>query len=226
MGNFIYLKALLISENLLFFELNRESGNMSKESLKSNGDDELDLKINIEQCVQAQIIHLSSESEHQEIKRPGAFSNGRRTNSKLVYPIIYIGDQETNGPLVLGIVMTGLSGRSVIFGYSLLELNVEIQREITDLLEFEGFPAKSSSDMPMNWEAKTVVDVLLEYKKGLILLPNDVLFAREKGWNRLIEDVNTGVRSTNRTAVNKLGRMVIKSEKQRSAYKQISDELF
>lgn len=226
MGNFIYLKALLISENLLFFELNRESGNMSKESLKSNGDDELDLKINIEQCVQAQIIHLSSESEHQEIKRPGAFSNGRRTNSKLVYPIIYIGDQETNGPLVLGIVMTGLSGRSVIFGYSLLELNVEIQREITDLLEFEGFPAKSSSDMPMNWEAKTVVDVLLEYKKALILLPNDVLFAREKGWNRLIEDVNTGVRSTNRTAVNKLGRMVIKSEKQRSAYKQISDELF
>lgn len=199
---------------------------MSKESLKSNGDDELDLKINIEQCVQAQIIHLSSESEHQEIKRPGAFSNGRRTNSKLVYPIIYIGDQETNGPLVLGIVMTGLSGRSVIFGYSLLELNVEIQREITDLLEFEGFPAKSSSDMPMNWEAKTVVDVLLEYKKALILLPNDVLFAREKGWNRLIEDVNTGVRSTNRTAVNKLGRMVIKSEKQRSAYKQISDELF
>jgi len=226
MGNFIYLKALLISENLLFFELNRESGNMSKESLKSNGDDELDLKINIEQCVQAQIIHLSSESEHQEIKRPGAFSNGRRTNSKLVYPIIYIGEQETNGPLVLGIVMTGLSGRSVIFGYSLLELNVEIQREITDLLEFEGFPAKSSSDMPMNWEAKTVVDVLLEYKKALILLPNDVLFAREKGWNRLIEDVNTGVRSTNRTAVNKLGRMVIKSEKQRSAYKQISDELF
>ena len=226
MGNFIYLKALLISENLLFFELNRESGNMSKESLKSNGDDELDLKINIEQCVQAQIIHLSSESEHQEIKRPGAFSNGRRTNSKLVYPIIYIGEQETNGPLVLGIVMTGLSGRSVIFGYSLLELNVEIQREITDLLEFEGFPAKSSSDMPMNWEAKTVVDVLLEYKKGLILLPNDVLFAREKGWNRLIEDVNTGVRSTNRTAVNKLGRMVIKSEKQRRAYKQISDELF
>ena len=226
MGNFIYLKALLISENLLFFELNRESGNMSKESLKSNGDDELDLKINIEQCVQAQIIHLSSESEHQEIKRPGAFSNGRRTNSKLVYPIIYIGEQETNGPLVLGIVMTGLSGRSVIFGYSLLELNVEIQREITDFLEFEGFPAKSSSDMPMNWEAKTVVDVLLEYKKALILLPNDVLFAREKGWNRLIEDVNTGVRSTNRTAVNKLGRMVIKSEKQRSAYKQISDELF
>ena len=199
---------------------------MPKESLKLDGDEGLDFKINIEQCVQAQIIHLSSESEHQEIKRPGAFSNGRRTNSKLVYPIIYIGDQETNGPLVLGIVMTGLSGRSVIFGYSLLELNVEIQREITDLLEFEGFPAKSSSDMPMNWEAKTVVDVLLEYKKALILLPNDVLFAREKGWNRLIEDVKIGVRSTNRTAVNKLGRMVLKTEKQRSAYKQISNELF
>ena len=122
--------------------------------------------------------------------------------------------------------MTGLSGRSVIFGYSLLELNVEIQREITSLLEFEGFPAKSSSGKPMNWEAKTVVDVLLEYKKALILLPNDVLFAREKGWNCLIEDVKTGVRSTNRTAVNKLGRMALKTEKQRSAYKQISDELF
>ena len=125
---------------------------MSKDSLKSNGDDELNLKINNEQCVQAQIVHLSSESEHQEIKRPGAFSNGRRTNSKLVYPIIYIGDKEPNTPLVLGIVMTGLSGRSVIFGYSLLELNVEIQREITSLLEFEGFPAKSSSGKPMNWE--------------------------------------------------------------------------
>ena len=198
---------------------------MPKESLKLDGDEGLDFKINIEQCVQAQIIHLSSESEHQGIMRPGAFSNGRRTNSKLVFPIIYIGDQESSSPLVLGIVMTGLSGRSVIFGYSLLELNVEIQGEITKLLEFEGFPATSSSGIPMNWEAKTVVDVLLEYKKALILLPNDVLFAREKGWNRLIEDVKTGVRSTNRTAVNKLGRMALKTEKQRSAYKQISDEL-
>ena len=198
---------------------------MPKESLKLDGDEGLDLKINIEQCVQAQIIHLSSESEHLGIKRPGTFSNGRRTNSKLVFPIIYIGDQESSSPLVLGIVMTGLSGKSVIFGYSLLELNVEIQGEITKLLGFEGFPAISSSGIPMNWEAKTVVDVLLEYKKALILLPNDVLFAREKGWNRLIEDVKTGVRSTNRTAVNKLGRMALKTEKQRSAYKQISDEL-
>ena len=199
---------------------------MSKESLKSDEDERLDFKINIEQCVQAQIIHLSSESEHQGIKRPGAFSNGRQTNSKLVFPIIYIGDQESSSPLVLGIVMTGLCGRSVIFGYSLLELNVEIQGEITKLLEFEGFPTKSSFGKPMNWEAKTVVDVLLEYKKALILLPNDVLFSREKGWNRLIEDVKTGVRSTNRTAINKLGRMALKSEKQRSAYKQISSELF
>ena len=199
---------------------------MSKDTLKSDEDGILEFKINIEQCVQAQIIHLSSESEHQGIMRPGAFSNGRRTNSKLVFPIIYIGDQESSSPLVLGIVMTGLSGRSVIFGYSLLELNLEIQGEITKLLEFEGFPAKSSSGIPMNWEAKTVIDVLLEYKKALILLPNDVLFAREKGWNRLIEDVKTGVRSTNRTAVNKLGRMALKTEKQRSAYKQISNELF
>ena len=120
--------------------------------------------------------------------------------------------------------MTGLCGRSVIFGYSLLELNIEIQGEITKLLEFEGFPSKSSLGKPMDWEAKTVVDVLLEHKKALILLPNDVLFAREMGWNRLIEDVRTGARSTNRAVVNKLGRMVVTSEKQRSAYKQISNE--
>ena len=199
---------------------------MSKESLKSDGDRELDFKINIEEYVQAQIIHLSSESIHQGIKRPGAFSNGRRTNSKLVFPIIYIGEQESSSPLVLGIVMTGLCGRSIIFGYSLLELNIEIQSEITELLEFEGFPVKSSFGKPMNWEAKTVVDVLLEYKRAFILLPNDVLYSRERGWNRLIEDVKTGVRSTNRTAINKLGRMALKSEKQRTAYKQISEELF
>jgi hypothetical protein len=108
----------------------------------------------------------------------------------------------------------------------LLELSVEIQREITELLEFEGFPATSTAGKSMNWEAKTVIDVLLEYKKALILLPNDVIFARENGWERLIEDVKTGVRSTNRTAVNKLGRMVLQSEKQRTAYKQLSDELF
>ncbi len=199
---------------------------MSKESLKSNEDEVFDFEINIEQCIQAQIVHLSSESEHKNIKRPGVFSNGRRTNSKLVYPIIYIGEQESKSPLVLGIVMTGLCGRSVIFGYSLLELNVEMQREITDLLEFEGFPATDTFGMPMNWQAKTVIDVLLEDKKALILLPNDVLFAREKGWNRLIGDVKAGVRPTNRTAVHKLGRMVLQSEKQRTAYKQISDELF
>ena len=197
---------------------------MSRESLKSNGDKRIDFEINIEQSVQAQITHLSSQSEHQEIKRPGTFPDGRRTNSKLVYPIIYIGEQESSSPLVLANVMTGLCGRSVIFGYSLLELNIDIQREITKLLEFEGFPSKSSLGKPMDWEAKTVVDVLLEHKKALILLPNDVLFAREMGWNRLIEDVRTGARSTNRAVVNKLGRMVVTSEKQRSAYKQISNE--
>ena len=209
-----------------FGKWNGEHRNMSKESLKSNEDEVLDFEINIEQCIQAQIVHLSSESEHQGIKRPGVLANGRRTSSKLVYPIIYIGDEESNRPLVLGIVMTGWCGRSVIFGYSLLELSVEIQREITELLEFEGFPATSTAGKSMNWEAKTVIDVLLEYKKALILLPNDVIFARENGWERLIEDVKTGVRSTNRTAVNKLGRMVLQSEKQRTAYKQLSDELF
>jgi hypothetical protein len=206
--------------------MKRREQDMSKESSKSIENGVLDFEINIEGCVQAQIIHLSSESESQEIKRPGAFSNGKRTNSKLVYPIIYIGNRESKSPLVLGIVMTGLCGRSVIFGYSLLELNVELQKEASKLLESEGFPTASTFGKPMNWDAKTVVDVLLEYKKALILLPNDVLFARNNGWERLIIDVKTGVRSTNRTVVNKLGRMALKSEKQRNAYKQISNEFF
>ena len=106
--------------------MKRREQDMSKESSKSIENGVLDFEINIEECVQAQIIHLSSEAEYQEIKRPGSFSNGKRTKSKLVYPIIYTGNQESKSPLVLGIVMTGLCGRSVIFGYSLLELNVEI----------------------------------------------------------------------------------------------------
>jgi len=197
---------------------------MSKQSSKSSEKEDSLFEINIEQCVQAQIVHLSSESEHQGIKRPGVHPNGRRTSSKLVYPIIYIGNPEPESPLVLGIVMTGWCGRSVIFGYSLLELNVEIQREIGEILDFEGFPAASTFGEPMNWEAKTVIDVLLEHKKALILLPNDVIFARENGWYRLIQDVKAGVRSTNRTAVAKLGRIALQSEKQRAAYQQISNE--
>jgi len=212
--------------NLSFGKCNGENRDMSKESIKLNEEKVFDVEINIEESVQAQINHLCSEAEHQEIQRPGTFSNFSRTSSKLVYPIIYIGEKKSRSPLVLGIVMTGLCGRSAIFGYSLLELNVEIHQEITKLLEFEGFPVTSTFGKPMDWEAKTVVEVLLEFKKALILLPNDVLFAREKGWNRLIEGVKTGVRSTNRTAVNKLGRMAIKSEKQRFAYKQMLDELF
>ena len=89
---------------------------MSSRSSKKENQEEPISESNIEQVIQAQVVHLSSAAEDQEIQRPGTFTCGRRTGSKLVFPIVYLGKDGGENPVVLGIVMTGLHGKkSLIF---------------------------------------------------------------------------------------------------------------
>lgn len=175
--------------------------------------------------IQMQVNNWTAIALDRNIKRPGVSSNGRRTNSKLVYPILYIPANDNQSKVVIGVVLTGFAGMNTIVGYSLQDLEPEARDDVTNSLEFEGFPSHSSFDEQMDWEAKTVVDVLLEQRKALILLPADILFAREHGWESLFENVRQGTRSTNRTVVYKLGRAAIKfSEIQRKAHTQLKHE--
>ena len=172
----------------------------------------------IEQVIQAQVVHLSSAAEDQEIQRPGTFTCGRRTGSKLVFPIVCLSKNGVENPIVIAIVMTGLHGKSLIFGYQLEDLDGHLKEELDQLIEFEGLSER------VNWPADALADVLFDHRKALILLPNDVLFARENGWNRLFEDVKKGVRTTNRTAVKRMGRLILGSDRQVDAYNQIANE--
>ena len=182
-------------------------------------------EVNQELEIQVQVNNWTAIAQDRNIKRPGALPNGRRTNSKLVYPILYIPDNDNQSKMVIGIVLTGFAGMSTIVGHSLQDLETEVRHDVINSLEFEGFPSHSSSDEPMDWEAKTVVDVLLEHRKALILLPADILFARQYGWGTLFDNVRRGTRSTNRTTVYKLGRAAIGfSDIQRKAHTQLKHE--
>ena len=191
---------------------------MSSRPSKKENQDEPITQNTIEQVIQAQVIHLSSAADNQEIQRPGTFPCGRRTGSKLVFPIVYLSKNGFQNPLVLGIVMTGLHGKSLIFGYRLEDLDGDSKEELDQLIEFEGLSER------VNWPADALADVLFDHRKALILLPNDVLYARENGWNQLFEDVKTGVRTTNRTAVRRMGRLILGSDRQVDAYNQIANE--
>jgi hypothetical protein len=191
---------------------------MSSRSSEKENQEEPISESNIEQVIQAQVVHLSSAAEDQEIQRPGTFTCGRRTGSKLVFPIVYLGKDGGKNPVVLGIVMTGLHGKSLIFGYQLEDLDGDLKEELEQLIEFEGLSER------VNWPADAFADVLFDHRKALILLPNDVLYARENGWTKLFEEVKIGVRTTNRTAVRRMGRLILGSDRQVDAYNQIANE--
>ena len=191
---------------------------MSSRSSKKENQEEPISQRNIEQIIQAQVVHLSSAAEDQEIQRPGTFTCGSRTGSKLVFPIVYLSKDGVENPIVLGIVMTGLHGKSLIFGYQLEDLDGDLKKELEQLIDFEGLSER------VNWPADALADVLFDHRKALILLPDDVLYARENGWNQLFEEVRTGVRTTNRTGVRRMGRLILGSDRQVDAYNQIANE--
>jgi hypothetical protein len=63
-----------------------------------------------ESIIQMQVNEISCISMEKGIQRPGQFPNGRRTSSKLVYPIVAYDAERCPCPTVLGLVLTGLAG--------------------------------------------------------------------------------------------------------------------
>lgn len=168
-----------------------------------------------ESIIQMQVNELSCILEEKGIQRPGQFTNGRRTSSKLVYPIVAYDAERCPCPTVLGLVLTGLGGKTLFFGMGMEGLSVELVDYMNELLEFEGMPTG------VKWNP---ADVFIEAKVAAILLPDDVLFARENGWIEMMNQVREGKRSTHRLAVSKMGRMALAHEKQKRAYKELEEE--
>ncbi|RZD46835.1 MAG: hypothetical protein CXT68_05730 [Methanobacteriota archaeon] len=170
-----------------------------------------------ESIIQMQVNELSCILESENIQRPGKFTNGRRTSSHLVYPIVAYDAERCPYPTVLGLVLTGLAGKTLFFGTGIKGLSVGLVDYMNDLLEFEGMT------IGIQWNP---ADVFIEAKVATILLPDDILFARENGWIEMMSQVREGKRSTHRLAVAKLGRMALAHEKQKRAYKELEEEGF
>ena len=168
-----------------------------------------------ESIIQMQVNELSCILEKEGIQRPGKFPNDQRTSSHLVYPIVAYDAERCPCPTVLGLVLTGLAGKTLFFGMGIKGLSVGLVEYMNELLELEGMP------VGVQWNP---ADVFIEAKVATILLPDDILFARENGWIEMMKQVREGKRSTHRLAVTKLGRMALAHDKQKSAYKKLEEE--
>ena len=169
-----------------------------------------------ESIIQMQVNELSCILEEKGIQRPGQFTNGRRTSSKLVYPIVVYDAERCPCPTVLGLVLTGLAGKTLFFGMGMEGLSVELVDYMNELLEFEGMP------IGVKWNP---AEVFIEARVATILLPDDILFARANGWIEMMNQVREGKRSTHRLVVAKMGRMALAHEKQKRAYKELEEEV-
>jgi len=168
-----------------------------------------------ESIIQMQVNELSCRVESEGIQRPGQSATGRRTSSRLVYPIVAYDDERCPYPTVLGLVLTGLAGKTLFYGMKIKELSVGLVDYMEDLLDFEGMPTG------VQWNP---VEIFIEAKVATILLPDDILFARENGWIEMMNQVRDGKRSTHRLVVSKMGRMALTDEKQKRAYKKLEGE--
>ena len=186
-----------------------------------DGDESVDYEFEIEvdendweSIIQMQVNELSCILEKKGIQRPGKIA-GRRTSSHLVYPIVAYDAERCPCPTVLGLVLTGLAGKTLFFGTGIRGLSVGLVDYMNELLEFEGMP------IGIQWNP---ADVFIEAKVATILLPDDILFARENGWIEMMKQVRDGKRSTHRLVVDKMGRMALAHDKQKSAYKELEEE--
>jgi hypothetical protein len=185
---------------------------------KENGDYAFDVEIDEndwESIIQIQVNELSCIVESEGIQRPGQLANGQRTSSHLVYPIIAYDAERCPYPTVLGLVLTGLAGKTLFFGMGTKGLSTGLLDYMNELLEFEGMP------IGVQWNP---ADIFIEARIATILLPDDIIFARENGWIEMMSQVREGKRSTHRLVVAKMGRMALAHDKQKSAYKELKEE--
>ena len=169
--------------------------------------------------IQMQVNEWSCAAQEEGILRPGKLSNGRRTSSKLLYPVVVYNETECRYPTVIGIVLTGLAGKSTFYGFKKEDIPEALKTLLEHIEEFEHLPPE------IQWDSSVVFDLFLEARYGLVLLPEDVHFAREHGWAKLMGEVRCGNRSTNRVAVSKLGRLAMWSVAQKSAYSKLKSEI-
>ena len=211
---FKYDEGIVISETSKFslFQVNTMN---EKEIIEKEVKEDRKIELNednFEEYLQMRINELSCLSREAGIVRPGQLPDGRRTNSVLVFPILAHTGSPNFMPRVIGLVFTGLAGKSVYFGDGKLDLEEDLITTMNELLEFEGMPPS------VNWSP---IEVFLESNYGIILLPADVLYAREHGWHELMKKVRSGERTSNRLVVSMMGRMALVSDSQKAAFKQL-----
>ena len=174
--------------------------------------------------IQGQVNHWCLCAEEEGIRSP--LKIGDKISSKRVlFPILFLNEDTSAPPVVIGVVLAGVAGQYVIAGFSMNKLPEEIYKVVKKSFEIEGIMTVNEAGEDINHSSRAIVDVLLEHRRAMILLPNDLIFARQNGWDKLFDQVLSNHRSTNRVAVYKLGRMALWFQKdQKESYYKIRKE--
>lgn len=176
--------------------------------------------------IQGQVNHWCLFAEEEGIKSP--LKIGDKISSKRVlFPILFLNEDTSVSPVVIGVVLAGVAGKYVIAGYSMNKLPEEIRKVVKKSFEIEGIMTANEAGEDIDHSTRAIADVLLEHRRAMILLPNDLIFARQNGWEEMFDQVLSNNRSTNRVAVYKLGRMALWFQKdQKESYYKIRKENF
>ena len=149
------------------------------------------------------------------------------SSKRVLFPILFLSEDTSAPPVVIGVVLAGVAGKYVIAGYSMNKLPAEIRKVAKKSFEIEGIMTVNEVGEDINHSSRAIVDVLLEHRRAMILLPNDLIFARQNCWEKMFDQVLSNNRSTNRVAVYKLGRMALWFQKdQKDSYYKIRKENF
>ena len=110
---------------------------------------------------------------------------GDKISSKEFFLILFLNEDTSVSPVVIGIVLAGVAGQYVIAGFSMNKLPEEIDKVVKKSFEIEGIMTVNEAGEDINHSSRAIVDVLLEHRRAMILLPNDLIFARQNGWDKL-----------------------------------------
>ena len=129
--------------------------------------------------IQGQVNHWCLCAEEEGIKSP--LKIGDKISSKRVlFPILFLNEETSVSPVVIGVVLAGVAGKYVIAGYSMNKLPEEIRKVVKKSFEIEGIMTANDAGEDIDHSSRAIVDVLLEHRRAMILLPNDLIFARQK----------------------------------------------
>ena len=99
--------------------------------------------------IQGQVNHWCLSAEEQGIRSP--LKIGDKISSKRVlFPILFLNEDTSVSPVVIGIVLAGVAGQYVIAGFSMNKLPEEIDKVVKKSFEIEGIMTVNEAGEDIN----------------------------------------------------------------------------